>query len=475
MNKEILKYCFKEGILLDNEVLNLLNEANDLAVAKLLISKIKEQTQQKIITKETFYNKEVVEGLFSGLPSQNRNLEKLKIKLGLSIEISKETQQPPQEIIKVSKDKPRIKVLSSTPPPLNQRIEVNDFVTHFRNRFLEMRVFLQDHQGLDNLVSINKISGSKHNLSVIGLVSERKITKNKNLIFEVEDLTGKIRILVRKDKKELYERAEEIALDSVIGIKGSGNREIIFVNELALPGAHLPRRKNSPQDESILFIGDLHFGSKRFLEKSFKKFIRYLSDENSEDPEVAKINYLFIVGDVVTGVGNYPNQERDLLIKDLEEQFSGFAELLKEIRRDIKIIISPGNHDGVRLMEPQPIFDEKFAWALHEMENVILVENPSYLNIGSVNEFSGFDVLAHHGFSLPYYANSVPRLLSSRAMNTPEEIMKYILVNRHLAPTHASAQYFPLNKDPLIIRVVPDILFLPILIKALFLTTIIYL
>ena len=55
-----------------------------------------------------------------------------------------------------------------------------------------------------------------------------------------------------------------------------------------------------------------------------------------EDKESKKIKYLFFVGDVVTGVGNYPNQEKDLEITDLEEQFFGLAELLGKIRKDIK-------------------------------------------------------------------------------------------------------------------------------------------
>ena len=44
-----------------------------------------------------------------------------------------------------------------------------------------------------------------------------------------------------------------------------------------------------------------------------------------------------------------------------------------------------------------------------------------------------------------------------KAMNSPEDIMKYLLQNRHLAPTHSSVQYSPLEKDPLLIRTVPDI------------------
>ncbi|MEA3330046.1 MAG: metallophosphoesterase, partial [Nanoarchaeota archaeon] len=172
-----------------------------------------------------------------------------------------------------------------------------------------------------------------------------------------------------------------------------------------------------------------------------------------------KIKYLIIVGDLITGVGNYPAQEKDLEIVDLEQQFLRLADLLSKIRSDVHIIISPGNHDCVRLMEPQPLLDDKYAWPLHDLPNVTLVSNPAIINIGERKDFTGFDILIYHGFSFPYYANNIPKLMLEKTMNEPEKIMKYLLKNRHLAPTHGSNQYFPLKKDGLLIRKAPDILF----------------
>ena len=50
-----------------------------------------------------------------------------------------------------------------------------------------------------------------------------------------------------------------------------------------------------------------------------------------------------------------------------------------------------------------------------------------------------------------------PFLIKANSVNSPDKIMAYLLMNRHLAPTHASAQYFPLQEDPLVIDKVPDI------------------
>jgi DNA polymerase II small subunit len=322
-----------------------------------------------------------------------------------------------------------------------------------------MRTILQSHPNLKNLTSINKISGDRQGVSIIGLVSDKRITKNGNLFLQVEDLTGSIRILINQNKPDLYKKGEEITLDSVMGFSGSGNKEIIFANEVVFPDSALPERKKSPLEEYALFIGDIHYGSKLFLKDGFNKFIDYLNGKIPNTPEVNKIKYLFIIGDIVAGVGVYPEQESFLEVVDLEEQFKGIAALLGKIRKDITIIINPGNHDGVRLMEPQPLFDKKYASSLYELENVMLATNPCYVNIGAGKTFSGIDVLMYHGFSYFYYADNIPSLIQAHSANAPEKIMIYLLKNRHLAPTHSSVQYFPLDDDPLVIDKVPDIFF----------------
>jgi len=132
--------------------------------------------------------------------------------------------------------------------------------------------------------------------------------------------------------------------------------------------------------------------------------------------------------------------------------------LLGKIRKDIKIILSPGNHDAVRIMEPQPVLDEKYAWTLYDIKNLILTTNPATVNIGAKKEFQGFNVMTYHGYSYHYYANNIPRLMEEKAVHDPVKIMKYLLKNRHLSPTHSSTLYFPSESDPNLIKDVPDIL-----------------
>ncbi len=458
MHKDLVRFCLEKGFLLDEEVLKMLSESGDLESAKLILEKIKGLTQKKIITREIFEDKEKARDVFYALPEKNqKQLERLKIKLGLEIEISKEivSENLVSENQKIPEN-PKVKIFSM-PPNLGKKLEVGDFTEYFKDRFNKIRNFLQESAQLNNLVSIGKLYGKRQGFSIIGIIRNKRVTKNKNLLFEIEDLTGKIKVVVNSNKKEIYEKAEDICLDSVIGFKGSGSSEIVFANDIIFPDVSLAERKKSNLEEYALFIGDLHYGSKFFLKESFLKFLDYLNGKVPNTPEVEKIKYLFIVGDVVTGIGNYPNQERDLEIFDLEEQFLGLANLFKKIRKDISIIISPGNHDGVRLMEPQPPFDEKYAWPLYELDNVILTTNPAYAKIGFNENFSGFDVLTYHGFSFPYYANNISKLIVKKAMNFPDLIMKYLLKNRHLAPSYTSNQFFPTKEDFLVISKVPDI------------------
>ncbi len=447
---EIINFCLRNGLLIEKDVLEMFTEESGKESVKLIIEKIKNKTNRKVITKDFFYDKDKAFAFFSSFPTEEqKKLEKIKVKLGLSIEISKGVSE------KVVEKKSEVRIVDSYSPE-GKKFEVGDFVKYFRNRFVEMKEILQTSPVLENLTSINKAS-SDSVISVIGMVGKKSITKNKNIILEVEDLTGTAKIIVSKNKPELLEKAENISLDSVLGFKCSGGKDILFAREIIFPDSKLYERKKSPVEEYALFIGDVHFGSKNFMGKNFKKFIDYLNGKFSGSEEIEKIKYLFILGDLITGVGVYPDQERDLVISNLEDQYIGIAEILGKIRKDIKIIIAPGNHEGVRLMEPQPIYDEKYAWALHDLENVVLVGNPSIVNVGSKQGFSGFDVLIYHGFSYPFYADNVPKLMKIKAMNSPEKIMTYLLEQRHLAPTHGSVQYFPSEKDFHLIRKTPDI------------------
>ncbi len=341
----------------------------------------------------------------------------------------------------------------------NRKITVGDFVKYFKDRLNTTKNFLLEHN-LQNLTSINKISNQRQYVTVIGLVYSKHITKNKNLLLEIEDLTGRIKVLIRKDKEELFEKAKEIVLDETIALNCSGSNEILFANDVVFPEAILKEKKKYSKEVYAIFTADLHYGSDKFLEKNFLKFIDWLNGKigNEKQKETAKkVKYLFIVGDIVDGVGIYPGQKEELVIDDVFEQYNKVAELFKKIRKDITIIMCPGNHDAVRIIEPQPHFNEKIAKKFYEMKNVLLLTNPAYVNIASSKNFSGFNIFMYHGASFDYYANDIEILRLNSPYKRPEIITNFLLKKRHIAPTHASTSYFPCERDSLILRKIPDI------------------
>ena len=101
--KEILNFCFEKGILLDNDVLNIFNESTDSEMIRIVLEKVKENTHSNFITKNVF-----LEGIrkfdnsFSG--GDKKVLEKIKDKLGLEFEISREISETSNNFAKEQKN-----------------------------------------------------------------------------------------------------------------------------------------------------------------------------------------------------------------------------------------------------------------------------------------------------------------------------------------------------------------------------------
>ncbi|MBC8444287.1 hypothetical protein H8D83_01745 [Candidatus Woesearchaeota archaeon] len=213
--------------------------------------------------------------------------------------------------------------------------EMQSFVELFNNRYNILRSFLQSRPELSNAISIKRIKerNSKEEVALIGIIKEKRTTKNGNILFELEDLTGTINVLVNKNKPELFNLAENTLPDEVIGIKGSNGDNIIFTNNLVLPDLPVQEHKKSEDEAYAIFLSDLHVGSKQFLPEKFNKFLEWVSGKKGNETQknmANKIKYIFIMGDLVDGVGIYPNQDEDLEIKDIISQYEQCATFLKK-------------------------------------------------------------------------------------------------------------------------------------------------
>jgi len=459
MSEKILRLFLRRGYLLDKEMLDFFNKIGDERVVDEILNRIRTSSSEKLITRDLLNNNiEKIKPVFEELDNDKQKIiERFFVNISVSVEVKKETRL--EEIKDDRDDFGKVKVISS-PLIQNKKLEVRDFVRHFRNRFIFFKKILQQRSELEGLTSIDKISGNR-NFSIIAMVINKVVTKNKNIILEVEDLTGRTKLLITKAKEELFEKAKEIVMDDVIGFRCSGSKDFLFVNDFFYPDAYLKEKKKLDEEIYALFISDIHIGSKNFLEKNFNKFIEWLNGDCEEGQRqiLKKIRYMFVVGDSIDGVGIYPGQEKDLEIKDIKKQYEKLAYFYRKIPKHIKIIQCAGQHDAVRVAEPQPPPDEDFAKPLLEIENLYLVSNPSLVEIEGSDEKEGFRVLMYHGASMHGLINEIEELRLSNAHLTPAKTVKHLLLRRHLSPCHGASTYIPdAQEDPMIIREIPDII-----------------
>lgn len=358
-------------------------------------------------------------------------------------------------------NKKNIKILFSYNKESSKRT-IQDFVGYFNSRYKALEQILRNRAGLEGLTSISRVKNKrdKEKVSLIGMVMEKKLTKNNNLMLVVEDLSESINVLINKNRKELFEKGKNIVEDEVIGIRGVPGNNILFADEVLFPDVPTKEIKKSPEESYVVFMGDTHVGSKFFLNKEFGRFIKWINGELGDEKQleiVKKIKYLFVLGDLVDGVGIYPNQEKDLEIQDIYQQYDTFVNYLEKVPEHITIIICAGNHDAMRIAEPQPKLYQEFSEKLYTMKNVVFVSNPAMVNIDAADGFPGFDVLLYHGYSFTYFADNVETIRLAGGQKRPDLLMKFLLQKRHLAPTHTSTLYIPdTTKDSLVIESTPD-------------------
>ena len=346
------------------------------------------------------------------------------------------------------------------------KLEVQDFIGHLNSRYKALSEMLSARRDMQTVVSIGRLGGKKEReeVSVIGMVREKEVTmKNKHIKLTLEDPTGIISVLVNKNNQELYTQAKDLVEDEVIGVKGTTGDKIIFSNSISYPDIPLfkeVKKYNGPEEVYGIVLSDLHVGSINFLDKELEKGISWIRGElgtESQREIASKIKYIFMLGDLVDGVGVYPDQNKELTIKDIYDQYEACAGYLKDIPKDKKLIIIPGNHDAVRIEEPQPPLYDDIAASLFKLPNTLMLSNPCNVNLLSTKDFPGLDFLLYHGYSFTYYADNVESIRQKGGVDRADLIMQFLLQKRHLAPTHTSTIYNPdSKKDPLVIEKIPD-------------------
>ena len=326
--------------------------------------------------------------------------------------------------------------------------EIKDFTSYFNSRFQKLKALLLKKPGLRDSYPMKDVGVRDDVVNVIGMVNDIRNTKNNHKIMEIEDETGFITVLIHNENHSLFEMAESIVKDEVIGVIGSKKGTLVIASDIIHPS--VPRIEEKKMDLSAVFISDIHIGSSTFLDKEFQRFIKWINGDfgDEEQRNIANdVRYLVIAGDVVDGIGIYPHQEEELTIKNIYEQYEEAARFLGDIN-DIKIVIAPGNHDASRLAEPQPAIPEHYAADLYKIKNAEFVSNPSLVSL------DGFKTLIYHGRSF----DDIAMTINGCSHQTSDLIMRELIEKRHLAPIYGERTPLASEfEDHLVIDEIPDI------------------
>ncbi|MFX0169321.1 MAG: DNA-directed DNA polymerase II small subunit [Candidatus Hodarchaeota archaeon] len=358
--------------------------------------------------------------------------------------------------------KPDIQILKDPTSEMQGTGTIEDFHQTFQDRYYRLRHIITqrvDGKGVVDIdqarMSTRKATEAKPTVKIVGIVTTKLQTRSGNISLELEDPTGKINCIIQQHDTQLLSKARIVLLDQVVCVEGAiVSSEMIIAKDLFLPDIPTTRRNNRAKENiSALLLSDIHFGSKHFLDKVFHRVIEWLKGEEGDKEHIelaGTVKYIIINGDLVDGIGIYPNQLADITIYDLNGQFQGLNKILQEIPSHISLIITPGNHDGVRTAIPRPAIDDYFFDPLRDSGlQITSLGCPSQISL------SGVKLLLFHGDSLV----DIMGALSKPEVEAGFAAMRTMLQGRHLAPIYGKGTTIVAEpRDWLVIDDVPDIL-----------------
>ena len=350
-----------------------------------------------------------------------------------------------------------LKLIKDISSQIGGQGKIEDFRKLFMDRFRSLKgMLLKQYGALEPCLDIFDLRGSEDMVRFVGIIESVRTTKNGHTMIMLEDPTGTIRALVSKKKRDLH--AVRLVNDEVVGVIGkykSGDSRggaIVFADSILkvdIPGPHR-RRLSEIKGLTAAFTSDIHIGSRMYLEKEWNRMVKWLRGEKDASlraKDGSCVKYLVLAGDLVDGIGTYPDQDKDLLIKDIFKQYEALGESLSLLPDHIEIVLIPGNHDAVRLAEPQPPLPKEYQECFSNA-HIHFLPNPAFFSIHGVH------VAGYHGKSI----DDLVTLFKDVTYEDPIEGMKEMLRFRHFSPTYGMRnQISPEENDMLIIEDIPDI------------------
>ena len=413
MDEEIssaVSYALNKGFQIHPDALEILHKIDVKELAQIIKDVVKEKTKQKqfLINEEDF-----------------------EIYLGI-----KDDEEHQVEF----------EILSDPTGKITSAEGVDGYGALFASRFAKLKQIMFDRpesKKVREIASVKSITKTDDELFVWGLVSDRKSDRNITKI-TLEDPTGSMEIVVFEgDLKDMADTLlmDQFAMFRIIPAKNGG----FFAKEILLPEIPEHTTNRSKTETYAVFLSDLHVGSEYFMEQELKDLIEWIS---SADPIARKIRFVVIGGDLIEGVGVFPNQEKTLNQFTTEDQLKKSFEVLDKIPKHIKVFLISGNHDAGRKALPQPAIPKMYNSELWDRENFFMLGNPSMVSL------NGVKVLMYHGQSIDDVVRTTPGV----SYDKPAAVMRHFLKARHMSPIYGSrTPIAPETEDMMVINDIPDI------------------
>lgn len=331
---------------------------------------------------------------------------------------------------------------------------VENYVSYFQDRYRQLERLLRQRMDVKSATSIMDAVKAQPNqrLKIVCMITEIRESK-QNIFLTVEDLKTSTTVLVPKNaSSDLHRKTKNLLLDQVICFSVLKSRSgLLLAEDVALPDIAQRSQHKASEHIYAVLTSDMHVGSKLFTREAFKRFILWLNGKYGDGgmrDMAGRVKYVLIAGDVVDGIGVYPNQAKELAIRDVNKQYRLAARYIEHIPDYIEVIVAPGNHDAPRKALPQPAIADAFLQSLEDSRAIHSLGNPCLVSL------HGVEILMYHGRSLDDVISTVPGMSHSH----PEKAMRLLLQARHLAPIYGGkTPLSPEKKDFLVMGRVPDI------------------
>ncbi|MFX1517565.1 MAG: metallophosphoesterase [Promethearchaeota archaeon] len=459
--------------------LNIAVEALDYLLQKKVSEKILRERLPKIPPEIPVLNlssvKKYLEPLESYSPPVKKKKEDSKGDIEISNEIEiigespkmeklSEVRRTGQDITQASlRPSSRVIIKLDIPERTSAKPDFLAFQQLFQNRFDQLSSILIENFDNSEPILKRKIEAEERfqvkSGVLIGMVQDTRVLHTNKFVIQLEDPESEIITnCVMVQDSPSFPEYRDILRDTVIGISGvlpknfrEGNITAFWGRDIIRPGFSAKTFNPTSGPHRILFIADLHFGSKYFSRAVFAKLIKFLNlhDLDPTHEELAKeIKTIIIAGDLVDGVGQFSNQKDHITTHSFQAQYEKLAEILKEIPSDIQIIIIPGEHDATQTALPQPAIDRHSSQALLSIPNLTSHGNPLRVSLEDIN------ILVFHG-----QGNELFQKHFQDTQFNPATAIKQLLEYRHLNPEYGSYNPIaPFKRDYLVIDEIPDVI-----------------